>query len=982
MSAGSGEDNLVGIFVAEAADGMSAIARVLNPADGALPTPLQIQEHFITAHRVRGAASLYGYEGVATLSERLEIMCERAMHIPDEAWPQVVRVMRETVQGVQALVSAIGAGGGEEQATVDRCLALSEAWVTGEPAPVLIQAPSVPVTKGADASDSEPGIPWMTVEYMVPPIDTTELSVFLPEAEEYLSAIEGLIQVLRTNQNDADAIDRLCRAVATLTQAAYTIGFQVIGDIAHPMGACMTAVREGRIPVTDNLLSLLGQGSSLVRTLMGRDRNTIEALQREVPKVLSLLNEMGGSQAEVPSDSSHSEREGRHKPVPATDTLELEAGPPPALPDEYFLPQIDPEVLAYFAPEARGYLESLEENLLQLDKYPQNENLIQQLFRTAHTLKGSAYTVGFQVIGDLVHGVEDVMGAVREGRLHVSSGHIDSILRAIDLVRVLMQHDPNTVQAARKQFQVSLVELKQLEFGGEPGASEASRSADPHVSRVEPQAGLGEEPATGTKHQKGQPGDDREVIRVSRARLEELMNLVGELVIGRGRLEQRLLALERLSEQVRTCKTRLVDAVQEFAGKHTITLRDAPSVQVASPTRRSRGVNDVGTSDLAVYDDFDILASRIGEMSSDITESIAQLSGSIQQAREDVKQLQHVTRNIRDEMARTRMIPIGTPFTRFRRAIRDIARASSKEVALVTSGEDTQVDAGVVERLVEPLVHLVRNAVYHGIELPADRVAKGKPAAGTIYLHAAHRGNSIMVEVEDDGAGLNLEKIRGKAINLGLARPEQVSKMTDAEAFQCIFAPGFSTADTIGDQAGRGFGLDVVKQVVEGMNGRIEVESLQDVGTKFTLHLPLTLLITAALLVRAGTERYAIALSSIREVTLATSTSLTQGEGRTVLSLGAELIEVQSLRHLLRGDSTEIDTLMPIVIVRTPTGVKGLAVDELLGQHEIVIKRLGSLRLLEQSCFAGATIDHQGRVILVIDPNRVGGRPVSHSCRL
>ena len=176
-------------------------------------------------------------------------------------------------------------------------------------------------------------------------------------------------------------------------------------------------------------------------------------------------------------------------------------------------------------------------------------------------------------------------------------------------------------------------------------------------------------------------------------------------------------------------------------------------------------------------------------------------------------------------------------------------------------------------------------------------------------------------------------------------------------------------------------GLDVVKQVIEGMNGHIDVESLPDVGTKFTLDLPLTLLITTALFVRAGTERYAIALSNIREVTPATSTSVTKTEDRTLLSLGKEMIEVQSLRHLLRGESAEIDSLMPMVIVRTATGIKGLAVDELLGLHEIVIKRLGSLEPLERSCFGGATIDHQGRVILVIDPSRLGGRPASHPGR-
>ncbi|MBM3854363.1 MAG: hypothetical protein FJ399_14595, partial [Verrucomicrobia bacterium] len=704
-------DNLVSIFVAEALEGMAAIASALNPSEGTIPAPLQIQEHFITAHRIRGAAALYGYGGVAALSERLEMICERAVQMSQEAWPQIVGAMRETVQGIQTLVHAIGIGGGEDQATVDRCLALSEEWVSGnsalETAALPIPETSTPVREGASRTDSESGVPGLTVEYLLPPMEAEVLSYFLPEAEEYLSAIDGLIQGLRTNPDDVDAAHRLVLAAHTLTQSAYTAGFQVIGDIAHPMEDCMIAVREGRIPVTDELLALFAQGSSLIRTLMRQDLSTVEYLQREVPEIVSLLNGLGDRQAHAPPASDGPEPVTNHEPAAGTVLLESETDHPSALPDEYFLPRLDPEVLSYFVPEAQEYLESLEANLLQLDKHPQNKALIQQLFRTAHTLKGSAYTVGFQVIGDLVHHVEDFMGAVRDQRLHVLPGHTDSILRSIDVVRVLMRNDPNAVQVTRQRFQTSLSELKQLELGEDAHASVTSGAAGAPVSPTAPHPGLGEEQGAGTRHPEGKSGDEQGVVRVSHARLEQLMNLVGELVIGRGRLEQRLLALEQVSEQVMACKTRLVDAIQSFADKHTFTFHAAPSAQAEPSTAASHGFGDFGALELDKYDDFNILARRIGEVNADITESMAQLSRSIRHAHDDMSQLQHLTRNMRDEIARTRMIPIGTPFTRFRRAIREVARASNKEVSLVTSGEHTQVDTSVVERLVDPLVHLV-----------------------------------------------------------------------------------------------------------------------------------------------------------------------------------------------------------------------------------------------------------------------------------
>jgi len=302
-----------------------------------------------------------------------------------------------------------------------------------------------------------------------------------------------------------------------------------------------------------------------------------------------------------------------------------------------------------------------------------------------------------------------------------------------------------------------------------------------------------------------------------------------------------------------------------------------------------------------------------------------------------------------------------------------------KQVSLVTSGEHTEVDTGVVEGLVDPLVHLVRNAVYHGIESQAERVAKGKPPAGTIYLHAAHRGNSVVIEVEDDGGGLPVAKIREKAITVGLADREQARTLPDHEVFQYIFAPGFSTAEKVGDQAGRGVGLDVVKRAIENMNGHIEVESEAGVGTKFTLILPLTLLITTALLVRIQNECYAFALSNIREVTVPTAMALEHIGDRTLLRMEEEVVEVQSLRQILYREPTSVSAGMPVVIVRTSAGLLGLAVDELLGRQEIVIKALGSLKPLTQSVFAGATIDPEGRVILVVDPSRLETRHAMHT---
>ena len=790
MSSDFDRQGLVEIFVTEASEALDVLTKAFQPSDGTTPIPTQLQEQYVWAHKIRGAAALYGYEGLALMGSLLESTLEEAPSIEASLWPKALEILRGMVISFESQLKVVASGGAED--------------------------PSV--------------------------------------SARWKGEVGGLFPSL--------------------------------------------------LPVVSSETTLLGL--------------------------------------------------------------------------DYLVPPLDAEVLSYFAPEAQEYLESLEAQLLRLEKEQHNPKVIDQLFRTAHTLKGSAYTVGFQSVGDLMHYVEDFMMGVREGRVKILPGHTDVLLRSVDMVRLLMRRDPTSLDTLRQRFAGAIEGLKQLD---QPMAAQSveSGSAVHHVDAPASQEPRDQEEAEFAnaaegKSTEGKPAEDREVIRVSRDRLERLLNLVGELVIGRGRLEQRLQMLEQLSQQVLSYKGRLVESVHSFADKHTFTLPTASSDPPTAPAQGFAGVTDFGSLELDKYDDFNILARRIGEVTADISESMTQLSGSIRRSHEDMSHLAQLTLGMRDEIARARMVPVGTPFTRFRRATREMARATGKEVTLVTSGEHTEVDTGVVERLVDPLIHLVRNAVYHGIELAAVRVSKGKPAAGTIYLHAAHRGNAVLIEVEDDGAGLDVEKIRAKAVERRLILPEVARSMPESEVIKFIFMPGFSTADQIGDQAGRGVGMDVVKRVIESMNGHIDVESIQGVGTKFTLSLPLTLLIATALMVRAGSERYAIPLPAVREVTMLTTGAHQRMGERSMLHIGDETIEVQPLQQLLNQSSVAVEIGKPVVIVRTAAGMIGIVVDELLGRQEIVIKTLGSLKLLDRSRFGGATIDPEGRVVLVLDPARLLAR--------
>ena len=957
MSSELDRQGLVDIFVAEALEALDVLTKAFRPSDGVTPTPAQLQEQYVWAHKIRGASALYGYEGLALMGALLESTLEEAPSIEDSLWPKALEILRGMVTSFQSQLNVVAQGGVEDPS-------VSARW-RGDVAGLF---PSLPA-----AGPAEPTL--LAPDYLVPTLDAEVLSYFNPEADEYLHTMESFLHRLRQDSKDGETIHMLCRMADTLKGSAHTIGFKVICDVAHPLEDCMIAIREGQISLSSDVLVVIGRAVEVIRLLMCRDDGKVAQLQHDVPEVIQALEQIrNGEQTAVLVQAAA----GMDRPEESAGSEVKSSSLSSSLTDEYLLPPLDAEVLSYFAPEAQEYLDALETQLLRLEKEQHNPEVINQLFRTAHTLKGSAYTVGFQSIGDLTHYVEDFMMGVREGHVKILPGHTDALLRSVDVVRLLMRRDPTTLDILHQRYAVAMEGLKQL---GQPVAAQVEKSGSA-VHRVEApveQAPHGQEEIESAKTEEGKTADskgaeDREVIRVSRDRLERLLNLVGELVIGRGRLEQRLNMLEQLSQQVVAYKGRLVESVHSFEEKHTFTLPTATSGPATTLAQGITSLSDFGSLEFDKYDDFNILARRISEVTADISESMTQLSGSIRRSHEDMSHLAQLTLGMRDEIARARMVPIGTPFTRFHRATREMARATGKEVTLVTSGDHTEVDTGVVERLVDPLVHLVRNAVYHGIETAGVRVAKGKPAAGTIYLHAAHRGSAVVIEVEDDGAGLDVEKIRAKAVERGLIRPEVAHSMSESEVIKFIFVPGFSTAHQIGDQAGRGVGMDVVKRVVESMSGHIAVETVRGVGTKFTLSLPLTLLIATALMVRAGSERYGIPLPAVREVIALTPDANQRMGERSILHIGDEAIEVLPLQQLLNRSSVPVEIGKPVVIVRTADGMIGLQVDELLGRQEIVIKPLGSFKSLDRSSFGGATIDPEGRVVLVLDPARLMAR--------
>ncbi len=562
------------------------------------------------------------------------------------------------------------------------------------------------------------------------------------------------------------------------------------------------------------------------------------------------------------------------------------------------------EIVESFLVETRELLEGLDNDLLLLERAPAPA-LVDQVFRSVHTIKGMAGFLGLEQLTELAHHFEDVLNRLRRGTLTVQPGTLDTLLAAFDQMRALVrQIEDRAIEPV--ELGPVLTRLKALSEGSTPFPEADTDDAaldevgTDDAALDEPEAPAREAQPGGTSATPRTGGG--ETIRVPVDRLDALMDLVGELVLSRNRLLQLL-----------------ADAGTDAAEPQT--LRDV------------RGAT---------------------------------------------AQLDLVTTELQAAVMRTRMVQIGRVFARFPRLVRDLAADVGKQIRLVLEGEETELDKSLTEELADPLVHLVRNAVDHGVEDAATRTARGKPAEGTVRLAAAHEGDHVLLVVEDDGAGIDPEALTAKAVERGLITAREAAEMTETEALQLIFRPGFSTARQVSQLSGRGVGMDVVKTHLTRLNGSVTIESTPGAGTRFTLKLPLTLAIIQSLLVRVGDETFGVPLHAVDEVVeldpAARTTARTTVHGRAVLRHREAVVPLLRLgRALAVAGYAPPERQEFAVVVEVGHHRVGLLVDALVGQKEIVIKPLGDF-LKRPPCIAGSAILGDGRVVMVLDLGGLLGR--------
>lgn len=640
-----------------------------------------------------------------------------------------------------------------------------------------------------------------------------------------------------------------------------------------------------------------------------------------------------------------------------------------------------------FRQEARELLETLEQTLLDLNQTPHDGDLVDGAFRALHTIKGSGAMFGFDDVADFVHEFETAFDQVRKGKAEISTGLITVALSAKDHIAQLIV-EPNCDVAGGRSILVALSEIVEARSGAPSGEPSAPGGRERHETgrwRVAFELPgdallLGTDPVLLLEELRelGQCEVTAQTDRVPPLEVldPETSYLGWEIILetdkGREAIEDVFIFLrdgmELTIEPLEGTRTPAEpEAAAETVGNQL------PVQSGSSQTDKSRTANTSapakGNSSLRVpAERLDELMDRVGELviAQARLAQIAEASDELN-LKAVAEEIERLAGGLRDTTMGIRMVPIGSLFGRFRRLIHDLSGELGKSVEFLTSGEETELDKTMIERLADPLVHIIRNAVDHGLEPPSRRIATGKPTAGTVRLAAIHMGAEVAISISDDGAGLDVERIRAKAEEAGLISPE--AKLSDQELYQLIFHPGFSTAKEITSVSGRGVGMDVVKRTIDLLRGSIDVASNVGEGTTVTLRLPLTLAIIEGMLVRVGNGRYCIPLSAVEECVELPNSAETSGKGRNLLNIRGALVPFLRLRELF-GTKVPADLHQKVVIVAVGEQRVGLVVDQILGNNQTVIKSLSKLHA-DVETFSGATILGDGTVALILDINHL-----------
>ncbi len=775
-------------------------------------------------------------------------------------------------------------------------------------------------------------------------MDKEIIQGFIEEAESYLPTLRGGILISSQEAEFHDALETSRRQAHTIKGAALMVGLEDIGKLAAALETEIGELVAERKPPTGeqsrNLLDKVAQIEALlVKQHLGAEEFTIDFAD-------FVEESFGNLQFNEPLVE-----------VEAEEIVEAEVW------EEF---EIDDEMREVFAHEAEDLLRNIGANLERLNKSPNDREALLEIRRNAHTLKGSAGILGFKAISELAHHVEDLLDYLSENEIEGNQNVFQLLLSSNDCLNSLV-NDGDSKQLTKKidalGSEFEKIKKSLQEPVEEPTAQTEIKPEAVPTSKV---AALVNQPANAS-------GQSRSVIRVSLDKLDDLVRIVSEMVISRSVFEQRLTELSMQVEELQNSTRRLSRSTGkleiDFEADMLGSAKRFNQSPFAFAPNRTTGENDLLEFDSLEFDrytEFHQTTRELVETTGDtfaINTELETLRGNLEILFDRQRRL---IEEMQDKLLRLRMVTFGSLSNRLQRTVRVTAEQDAKQVELVIYGEQLEVDTQILDSLIEPLLHLLRNAVAHGIEQPDTRRLIGKPETGKIELKIYSEGMHIIVNVKDDGRGISTAALRKKAIEEGAITPAQAAAMTDEEALKLIFLPGVTTAEEINYVSGRGVGMNIVQTTIERQQGVVTVNSEMQKGTEFTIRLPMSLAITRALLVKANEQIYAFPLNLVKKITEIPAEKISKNE--KAWQIDKTNYRLAHLNKLLGSPAPDVSHLekVPLLLIETLDRPHALAIDEILRAEEIVIKPLD--RFLQNiPDFVGATILGDGSVVPVLD---------------
>lgn len=669
------------------------------------------------------------------------------------------------------------------------------------------------------------------------------------------------------------------------------------------------------------------------------------------------------------------------------------------------------QYLDIFLEESKEHLQTINNQLLELEKHPANIEIVNEIFRSAHTLKGMSATMGYEDLASLTHQMENVLDLIRNEKLNVTTNLLDIVFRSVEYLEemVLSISEGGDGKKDVKEVVSLLIKIEKGEEYSLPTNSEEQKSSDHTYDSYEVTILQQSEEQGYTPYEVNITLRQDCLLKAARVFMVfEVVEGMGEVIKSNpsvdlleeekfdnsfqitmvskeevSSIKEKIMKVSELEKvSVNKLDTQLLAAFKRESSTE-VAVKEITAAQVeAAPTaavlekkeEKTTQVKGTPVSNKTIrvsIDRLDGLMNLFEELVID-RGRLEQISKDLNEPEliETVERMSRISNDLQNIILNMRMVPIETVFNRFPRMVRQLARDLGKKVDIEIIGAETELDRTVMDEIGDPLVHLLRNAIDHGIEVPEVRSRNGKPVEGKITLKAYHSGNHVFIEIMDNGAGISKEKVLNKAISKGVISQQEGERLSEQEVYQLILSSGFSTAEVISDISGRGVGLDVVKNTIESLGGKITIDSLEGAGTTFSIQLPLTLSIISVLLTEIENEKYAIPLSSIIETAIIKKEEILTAHNQEVIDFRGKIVPVVYLEKVFNVQKQQVETpeFYSLVLVKKGEKIAALVVDSFIGQQEVVLKGLGQY-LNSTFAISGATILGDGQVALIVDCN-------------